>query len=213
MNHKNNTPKSYSLKNTYFSSLAGNWDEQVGNTEERIKILHEILSTKTSIKKGDNVLDLGCGTGILIPIIHSLINDTGSITAVDSCAEMLQEAKKKHSHLPNVNFIYSLIEDLKEPENKFDVVTAFAVFPHINDKKSALKKIRAMLKNEGRLYIFHLSKTKKLNAFHANLDAPVKHDLMPNQDEMKSLFADTGFTMIKYTDIDNLNFIEAKPCL
>ena len=70
-----------------------------------------------------------------------------------------------------------------------------------------------MLKDEGRLYIFHLSKTERLNEFHSNLNAPVKHDRMPGRDEMEILFAETGFTMIKYTDKDALNFIEAKPCL
>lgn len=210
MNHKNSEPESYSLKNQYFNSLAHQWDEKVGNSEERIKILHEILRSKTSIKKGDRVLDLGCGTGVLIPVIHSLTGEQGSITAADPCSEMLKEAEKKNSHLPNVNFVCSLIEDMEEPEHKFDAVTAFAVFPHINDKKAAMIKIKSMLKDDGRLYIFHLSKAERLNTFHSNLDAPVKHDRMLGRNEMEALFAETGFTMIKYSDMDDLNFIEAK---
>lgn len=213
MNYKETVPEAYSLKNSYFNSMAPQWDEKVGNSEERVNILNDILKTKTSIKKGDHVLDLGCGTGVLIPAIHSLAGDEGSITAADPCSEMLKEAEKKNSRFNNINYECALIEDMDMPQNRFDAVTAFAVFPHINDKKRALEKIRLMLKDEGRLYIFHLSKTEKLNSFHSHLDAPVKHDRMPEREEMESLFAETGFTMIKYTDLDNLNFIEAKPCL
>lgn len=212
MNCKREINQADMAKMNYFNSMASKWDETVGNNDERKNLLKEILVSKTAIKEGDRILDIGCGTGILIPLIKGITGDGGSVTAVDPCEEMLQVAESKNSHITGVEYICSAIEDMEGYFSSFDVVTAFAVFPHIEDKKTALTKIREMLKQDGRLYIFHLAKTDRLNSFHSTLDAPVKHDHMPEREEMEQLFAETGFSMIEYIDRDDLNFIKAKPC-
>ena len=212
MNCKREINEANMAKKGYFNSMAPQWDEKVGNNDERKNLLKEILKSKTAIKEGNRVLDIGCGTGVLIPLISEITGDGGSITAVDPCEDMLQFAESKNSHIPGVKYICSAIEEMDGSESRFDAVTAFAVFPHIEDKRTALLKIKEMLIGDGKLYIFHLAKTERLNSFHSALDAPVKHDHMPEREEMEKLFAETGFSMTEYIDRDDLNFIKAVPC-
>jgi SAM-dependent methyltransferase len=68
------------------------------------------------IKKGDKVLDLGCGTGRIPNILGAHF---GGYVGVDCSAEMIEKAIELN---PEFNFI---CEDLLEPsynENNFDVV-------------------------------------------------------------------------------------------
>lgn len=203
MNH------TYRDKICYFNELSPRWDEVVGNDESRTAQLREVFSL-ISIKAGDTVIDAGCGTGILFPLIEEHIGPEGTIIAIDAASKMLEEAKKKHASVRNIRYLVSTLEDAALLPKSADAILCFAVFPHIEDKAQALAKCREALKENGMLYIFHLSDTKSLNEFHHNLEAPVRHDCMPERDELEELFSRTRFRLTRYIDRPQLNFVEAQ---
>ena len=200
------------IKADYFDKMAPDWDTIIGNDEKRKSIIKNIMSTM-GLSSGMSVLDVGCGTGILVPLIHERIGDKGSITAIDPSPEMIKQAKKNYGDFTNVKWKIGLIEETKFKKKEFDFVIAFAVFPHIDDKPEALNIIKHCLKKNGKLFIFHLSDTKSLNDFHSTLDAPVKDDVLPSKNKLIALFKESGFTMINYVDDQNLNLIEAQLCI
>ncbi|MEJ5362329.1 MAG: class I SAM-dependent methyltransferase [Spirochaetota bacterium] len=200
--------KNYYDKINYFNTLSKNWDEIVGNDEHRIQKIKNIFSM-IDITSGSRVMDVGCGTGVLFPIIEDYIGSQGTLIAVDTSDKMIEEAKARYKHFTNIHYIVAPLEEIAVPHNSIDVVLCFAVFPHIEDKRKALTKCHDCLKNNGSLYIFHLSDTKSLNEFHHNLDAPVSRDYMPYQEELETMLRDTGFVMKKYIDQPELNFIHA----
>ena len=200
------------IKTEYFDKMAPEWDTIIGNDEKRKAIIKNIINTM-GLTSGMNVLDVGCGTGITVSVIHDQISPKGKITAIDPSAEMIKEAQKNFNNLTNVTWKVGLLEETKFKKNEFDVIIAFAVFPHIDDKPAALKVMRHCLKKDGKLFIFHLSDTKSLNNFHRTLDAPVKDDVLPSKNEFTSLFKDNDFRLINYVDEENLNLVEARPCL
>ncbi|WP_425057884.1 class I SAM-dependent methyltransferase [Sporomusa carbonis] len=55
----------------------------------------------------DLILDVGCGTGVLIPFSRNVINENGHITAIDSSNIMIERAKKKSEHYSNIT-LYNL---------------------------------------------------------------------------------------------------------
>ena len=59
---------SYSDKIEYFNKLGPNWDEEVGNDDDRKSRIEKTFE-RISINEGDRVLDVGCGNGIVIPFI------------------------------------------------------------------------------------------------------------------------------------------------
>ena len=199
-----------SAKREYFSEMGPDWDNIVGNDDERIRTLAGLLEMiKPGI--GDVVLDVGCGNGVLIPLIEEYIGSQGRIIAVDPAEGMIEAARKKHGHFGNVKFLVGLIEELYILENHADLILCFAVFPHIDDKRTALRRFREILKPDGKLYIFHVSDTRTLNEFHSGLDAPVRDDLMPGRESLDRMLKEASFLLDTYIDRTGLNFVRALP--
>ncbi|MBN1534039.1 MAG: methyltransferase domain-containing protein [Spirochaetes bacterium] len=195
----------------YFDGLAPQWDETVGNDGARRERLREILGS-IRIDAGDRVLDVGCGNGVLFRLIEERIGPGGSICALDPSPMMVARARELHPEFGNIRYITGLLEDADLPAGHFDRILCFAVIPHLEDLPRSLSVLRRAIAPRGTLYIFHLESTENLNAFHAGLDAPVKHDMLPAEDELKGLLADNGFSVGTYIDRPGLNFVECRPC-
>jgi demethylmenaquinone methyltransferase/2-methoxy-6-polyprenyl-1,4-benzoquinol methylase len=83
----------------------------------------------------------------------------------------------------------------------FDAVVCFGLFPHIEDKKAALKEINRVLKPEGKLIIAHALSSDEIETHHHRAhDTIVAHDVLPHRAEMKWLLKETGFTGVKIID-------------
>ena len=199
-----------SAKREYFSEMGPDWDNIVGNDDERIRTLAGLLEM-IKPNSGGVVVDVGCGSGVLIPLIEKYIGARGRIIAVDPAEGMIEAARKKHGHFGNVEFRVGLIEELDIPENHADLILCFAVFPHIDDKQAALRRFREILKPDGKLYIFHVSDTRTLNEFHSGLDAPVRDDLMPGRESLDRMLKEASFLLDTYIDRTGLNFVRALP--
>jgi demethylmenaquinone methyltransferase/2-methoxy-6-polyprenyl-1,4-benzoquinol methylase len=82
--------------------------------------LHRTRALKLAgLKKGDNVLDICCGSGLSLEPIQSIIGPEGSILAIDANEKMLSIARKraeKH-HWKNIRFIQGDIRDFHTDQN------------------------------------------------------------------------------------------------
>ncbi|MDD5626732.1 MAG: class I SAM-dependent methyltransferase [Patescibacteria group bacterium] len=83
------------------------------------------ISFANYIKKGDRVLDLGCGNGRLYPLVSQ---KGASYLGVDASKRLLQEAKRDYG---SAEFQAGNILDLKLPPQSFDVAVLIAVLHHI----------------------------------------------------------------------------------
>ena len=81
----------------YFNERADKWDESGCSGESRVQ--GAVLSL-VDLKPGDSVLDLGCGTGVMIPFY--LAAQAGKIVAVDVSENMIERAKEKFGNEPSV---------------------------------------------------------------------------------------------------------------
>lgn len=201
---------SNSSKIDYFSGMGHDWDNIVGNDDERIQAITEVFEM-IDLHEGSLVLDVGTGNGVLLPIIESYAGPRGKIFAVDAAPGMIERAIQKHGHYGNITFMVGSVETVELPEKQVDVILCFAVFPHIDDKAAALRRFSKILKPGGALYIFHMSDTRSLNEFHGSLDAPVKGDHMPERDELETMLLEASFTLDQYIDRTGLNFVKAVP--
>ncbi len=71
---------------------------QAGLYDQRTALFHhwrESLVGSLAIGEGDTVLDVGCGTGLCLPLMHRKIGPTGTIVGIDESDEMLQLAAKR----------------------------------------------------------------------------------------------------------------------
>jgi ubiquinone/menaquinone biosynthesis C-methylase UbiE len=108
------------------------------------------------IKPGDNVLDVGCGTGNLTLTAKKYAGTSGSVYGVDASPEMIAEARKKaeHSGLAAI-FEVGLIEKLPYPDATFEVVISRLVIHHLPDdlKLRGFSEILRVLKPGGFLFL------------------------------------------------------------
>ncbi|MDE5976697.1 MAG: class I SAM-dependent methyltransferase, partial [Muribaculaceae bacterium] len=107
----------------FFDNLAPEWDaNEVRSTPERI---NDIL-LKLSIRKGMKVLDLGTGTGVLVPYLSKLVGENGKVVGIDLSEGMLSRAKEKYGHLENVDFLKLDFEEEVIP-GIYDLVLLYSV--------------------------------------------------------------------------------------
>ena len=186
-----------SSRREFFNTAAVTWDEQYQN-QELTDFLSKLVPT-FPLKRGQRVLDVGSGTGILIPFLLEAVGSTGHVTAIDFAEKMVEACKAKYANLPNVNIAVQQVENLDFPPETFDAVTCFGLFPHLENKEKALSQMNRVLKPGGKLIIAHALSSNELRAHHRNA-AVVAHDALPDEAEMKQLLEQTGFTEVQITD-------------
>ncbi|MFA3781567.1 arsenite methyltransferase [Melioribacteraceae bacterium 4301-Me] len=100
------------------------------------------------IKKGDTVVDLGCGAGNDVFIARSIVGEEGKVIGIDMTEEMIKKAKSNNLKIgyDNVEFKLGDIEDIPLPDNIADVVVSNCVLNLVPDKVKAFSEIYRILK-------------------------------------------------------------------
>ena len=75
----------------FFDRRAPDWDAEMIRDDAVI----DAILDNAGVKAGDDVLDVACGTGVLIP--DYLQRGVSRITAVDISPEMIAHARRKFS--------------------------------------------------------------------------------------------------------------------
>jgi len=180
----------------FFDQLAPNWDREV--TEERLECLSNIVK-ELDIKPGSHLLDIGSGTGILLPFLIQATDHTGKIIALDFSLKMLQQARAK-GFQPVVDFIQADITAIPLSGNLADLAMCNSVFPHFGNKAKALKEIARVLKSSGRLVICHTAGREAINQLHQSVGGVVADDLLPGESQLKELMRQAGLAITYLED-------------
>jgi ubiquinone/menaquinone biosynthesis C-methylase UbiE len=112
--------------------------------------LYQFLLSRGIGLPGQNILDLGTGTGVFPRAMHA---HGARFTGIDISAEQIGKARDlSETQGMEIDFIVRPAEDTGLPSGAFDVVTAFQCFAYF-DKEAVLPEIRRLLKKEGVLVI------------------------------------------------------------
>ena len=170
------------IKRQYFNSLASEWDEMTDVDE---KFISRVFDLFPDFEK-PNILDVGSGTGVLIPFVFDIYGEKAFITEVDYSEDMIALAKDKFES-DNIEFKAQDILNITF-EKTFDLILCYSVFPHFSDKEEVINKLSNILNSEGKLVIFHSSSRKELNEFHSSKeDAPISDDILPPAEEVSDM--------------------------
>jgi ubiquinone/menaquinone biosynthesis C-methylase UbiE len=90
-----------------------------------------------------------------------------------------------------------------------DAVVCYSSFPHFQNKPGALLEIKRVLKKGGRVFVCHTSSRAQINGVHHQV-AELRHDLIPAQDEMRSLLTDAGYDDITVEETDESYFASGR---
>ncbi len=118
----------------------------------RDKAIREKLIELAAPAPGEQVLDVGCGTGTLAIAIKPRVG-AGEVHGIDASPEMIQVAKEKAARDGSaIDFRVALIEAIPFPDASFDLVTSSLMLHHLPDelKVQGLREVRRVLKPGGR---------------------------------------------------------------
>jgi len=186
----------------FFNSIAEEWDKTNEVNKEKINF----LLSRVHIQEGDKVLDIGTGTGVLIPFIREF-NKMGEINALDVSEGMLHKAKEKYNNLPNVKFTLLDVEEEKV-EGKYNKIILYSMFPHLKRREDTIRKlVTENLCESGKLIIAHSSSREFLNNMHSRKDKRVKKDRLIEVNKQKKLFKEIGLNVYEAFEDDNIYYL------
>jgi len=158
-----------------FSKMAAEWWDPSGKFKPlhkfnpiRIKYIKEniINSFKLKTKKKPldkiNILDIGCGGGLLSePMTRLGANVTGIDASNKNISIAKLHAKKKNL---KINYLCSSPEKLKI-QKKFDVILNMEIIEHVEDINFFMNSCSKLLKKNGLMFVATLNKTLKSYMF------------------------------------------------
>lgn len=154
----------------FFDRLAPTWDETLVRSDEKInRILDNV-----GVKEGSKVLDVACGTGVLIP--DYLKRKVSSITAIDISKEMIDVASKKFAS-DDVKFIVGDVMNT-DVGNGFDAIVIYNAFPHFPEPEKLIETLSKKLAPGGRLTVAHGASREEIDSHHSGFASKVSVGLM-----------------------------------
>jgi len=143
-----------------FDAMASVWWDPNGP----MKPLHQINPLRLEYienhveLKDKNVLDIGCGGGILS---EALAKSGANVTAIDMAEDAIAIAKKHGENL-NINYIKSTAEDFaKKHSGEFDLITCMEMLEHVPNPSSIVEACSQLIKPEGHVFFSTINRNPK----------------------------------------------------
>ena len=158
-----------------FSKIASEWWNPNGKFKPlhkfnpiRIKYIKDNIIKKFNLNSSNkplktiNILDIGCGGGLLSEPMSRL---GANVVGIDASKKNIEVAKfhAKKNKL-KINYICASPEILKI-QKKFDVILSMEIVEHVEDINFFIKKSSELLKKNGLMFIATLNKTLKSYMF------------------------------------------------
>ena len=134
----------------FYDSRSQSYD----NNTFQILVCRHLLAY-SPVSTGQNVLDIGTGTGHLAIASAKIVQKQGRVIGVDISPKMLKQARNKISRLGlhNIEFQLSDAEILDYPKHYFDHILCANTFPWMKDKKATLQMWLQFLKPGERIAV------------------------------------------------------------
>ena len=158
-----------------FSKMAEEWWDPEGKFKPlhkfnptRIKYIKENIINNFKLKNkfrplsGINILDIGCGGGLLSEPMSRMGANVVGIDASDKNIKIAKLHSKKNKL--KINYLCSSPEKLKI-EKKFDVILNMEIVEHVEDIDFFLKSCSKLLKKNGLMFVATINKTLKSYIF------------------------------------------------
>ena len=158
----------------FFDRLAPGWDAEMIRSDE---VINTILDN-AEVTEGKDVLDVACGTGVLIP--DYLKRNVASVTGIDISTKMAEIAKEKFKQ-ERVTILCGDVESTTF-DRQFDCIVVYNAFPHFPDPERLIRTLSGLLKPGGTLTVAHGMSREKIDAHHHGTASHVSNGLMPAED-------------------------------
>src|SRR5215469_17131294 len=156
------------------------------------------------LQPGEQVLDVGCGTGTLALEVARRVGRAGRVVGVDPGKEQIAHARAKAARRnAPIEFQIGVIEQLPFPDQSFDVVFSTLMMHHLPTplKRQGLTEIARVLKPGGRLVIADFKHKQERQGQAARFHAGGSR--IP---DLEALVSDAGFQQVEMEEMQPPRF-------
>jgi ubiquinone/menaquinone biosynthesis C-methylase UbiE len=177
--------------------------------------LRRMTVDQALIQPGEDVLDVGCGTGAVTIPAKMQVGAGGSAAGIDPAPEMIAVARRKAERAGlEIDFRVGVIESLPFPDETFDVVTSSLMMHHLPQhvQVKGLAEIWRALKPGGRILIADMTRPSGLKRFLVSLTGHHGHRVPAGVEELLRFMREAGFEGVEQLDTRFLivGFVRAK---
>ena len=194
-------------KKIFFERMARIWKDNLYTSLDSRQRLDSLID-KFQIKEKENVLDVGCGTGIICKRLLSLGRLKGHIIGCDYSLAMLKNVTRVSED--KVDLVCCDAHYLPFPELYFNKVILFSCFPHFDHKNKVIEEVARVLKPSGVMFIAHLLSREEMTIVHRQADSSVLHDTMPDFEQLETTLNSHQMFISNYIDRKGLYFLRAE---
>ena len=149
------------------------------------------------LKPGDNVADIGAGTGAFSLPFARTVAPSGKVYAVDIDPGLLdyiaQKAKKEN--VENIQTVKGEFSDPKLPARDVDLGFFHDVLHHIENRQAYLKALGTYIKPTGRIALIEMNRDDPKTPHRNNAE------MLLSKDEVKNWMAAAGFYPAEEFDV------------
>lgn len=180
-----------------FDERAKYWDKKQSSLDKTVACI-ENIKKNIDLNKIKNILDYGCGTGL---VAFSLVNENNEVLGLDSSKGMIEEFNKKANEKNLKNIKASVHDILSEdlPQNSFDLIVISMSLHHIENIEMFFEKSYKALKDGGVLCINDLEKED--GTFHKKHNNDGVYHFGFSEDELVTIASKLGFSNFIYESV------------
>lgn len=168
------------------------------------------------IREGTRVVEIGCGTGVVLRDVARLVGPFGRVTGIDPSESLIRVASRLVEDAglgARVEFRQGDATNLALPPNAYDTAVASMVFQHLPEPKTALRELRRVMRPGARLVAFEQD-IEGLQVDHP--DRALTRMILQNASERYVLSPDAArrlpglATELGFVEIEVLTFLQAE---
>ncbi len=198
-----NNKKSANRVIAHYNDVADQYDQRYDHRERgRIYYDHICQQVRQELPDGEDLLDIGCGTGLFASRYY---DSGGSVTGIDISSGMVERAVQNH---PYAVFVIGNAELLPFADESFGAVASLLAFSYLQNPVMMLKDVYRILKPGGSVALCTLGKSLLTSGVptvyrvgeHFNLKrvgVGAFNERYYTEEELSSLFSMAGFERVK----------------
>jgi ubiquinone/menaquinone biosynthesis C-methylase UbiE len=191
------------------------WDKAVEHYENfwqsQLKPAQDLMLRMTSLRPGENIIDIACGTGLITFPAAEMVGPEGFILATDISDGMVKKGKElaEQKNYRNVRFERMDAEALTVADAEFDVALCALGLMYFPDPVKGLKEMYRVLKPGGRASaaVWGQRDNCGWSEVFEIVDKRVSSEVCPmffnlgNHDVLKRSFEAAGFSSVAFERI------------
>ncbi|MCP4876882.1 MAG: methyltransferase domain-containing protein [Gammaproteobacteria bacterium] len=178
------------------------------------EIVNQRLRTLTALapKSGESIVDVGCGTGLLLEQEARAVGSAGRAEGLDFSDAMLAYARKRCVGLEQVGLQQGSAETLPFADAEFDALSCTQTLLYVKDMDQALREFYRVLKPHGRVAIIETDWSGAIINSHdpeisqrifSAWGGAVVNPNLPRQ--LRPILAQIGFSTVRVEAVPLLN--------